>query len=112
MNKNGVLLFILLCIAVPASVSGQTVGGGDLTFSAKGARDVIFSHTTHVNIKGLKCSACHYQVFQMTKGSYKITMTSISKGDFCGKCHNGQRSFDARDPINCKRCHRGQDSLI
>ena len=107
MAMKKVLLFVLLaCIAVPLAAPAQTVGGGDLTFSARGAHDVIFSHKTHVNIKGLKCSACHYQVFQMTRGSHKIDMNSISNGEFCGKCHNGYRSFDAKVSKNCTRCHR------
>jgi len=102
-----VLFILLACIAVPLAAPAQTVGGGDLIFSANGARDVIFSHKTHVNIKGLKCSACHYQVFQMRRGSYNIDMTGISNGQFCGKCHNGHRSFDAMNSENCTRCHRG-----
>jgi len=103
-----VLLFLLLvCLVVSTAASAQTVGGGDLTFSPKGAPNVIFSHKTHVNIKGLRCSACHYQVFQMTRGSDKIDMNGISNGDFCGKCHNGQRSFNAKDSKNCTRCHIG-----
>ncbi len=108
MARNAILFIILLAvIAVSTAASAQTVGGGDLTFSPQGARDVIFSHKIHVNIKGLRCSACHYQVFQMTRGLCKIDMSGISKGDFCGKCHNGQRSFDAKDSRNCSRCHLG-----
>jgi len=103
--KKAVLIFLLIFIAVPVLVLGQVVGGGDLTFSPKGAAKVIFSHQIHVTVKGLKCSGCHYQVFQMTKGSYKMDMSKITKGDFCGKCHNGLRSFDVKDTKNCTKCH-------
>jgi c(7)-type cytochrome triheme protein len=35
-----------------------------------------------------------------------MEMSKINKGDFCGKCHNGQKGFDVKDPKNCDRCHR------
>ncbi len=94
------------CLAVPGSSVAEKIGGGDLTFTPKGAKPVIFSHEVHVNSKGLKCSGCHYHVFQMTKGSYKMDMSKITKGDFCGKCHNGIKSFDVKENNNCLKCHK------
>lgn len=105
MSKLFFLCF-LICGLVPVIASAETVGGGDLTFTPKGAAPVIFSHQVHVSVKGLKCSGCHYHVFQMTKGSYKMEMSKITKGDFCGKCHSGQKSFDVKDEKNCTRCHK------
>lgn len=96
----------LLCMMLPFNAVAQKVGGGDLTFTPKDAKPVVFSHDVHVNVKGLKCTGCHYQVFQMTKGSYKMDMKRLTKGDFCGKCHNGQKSFDVKDPKNCGKCHK------
>ena len=104
--KKALILFIFMFIAAPVIALGQDVGGGDLTFTPKGASKVVFSHQIHVVVKGLKCSGCHYQVFQMTKGSYKMDMSKITKGDFCGKCHNGLRSFDVKDATNCVKCHK------
>lgn len=98
-----VFVFVL---TVPFIATAQKVGGGDLTFNPKGAKQVVFSHDIHVNVKGLKCTGCHYHVFQMTKGSYKMEMSKLTKGDFCGKCHNGQKSFDVKDPKNCSKCHK------
>ena len=103
------LLFssLLICILImPVIASAEAVGGGDLTFKPKGAAPVIFSHQVHVSVKGLKCSGCHYHVFQMTKGSYKMDMSKITKGDFCGKCHSGQKAFDVKDEKNCAKCHK------
>ena len=97
---------VMTCLLVPMSILAQKVGGGDVTFSPKGAGTVLFSHEKHVNEKGLRCSNCHYQLFQMTQGSYKMDMTKLTKGDFCGKCHNGKRAFDVNDQKNCSRCHR------
>jgi c(7)-type cytochrome triheme protein len=87
-------------------VFAQKVGGGNLTYAPKNALPVIFNHKNHVNDKGLKCTGCHYQVFQMAQGSYKMEMKMLTKGYFCGKCHNGQKGFDVKDRKNCIRCHK------
>jgi len=93
-------------LMAPPSVYAERIGGGDITFSPKSQPQVIFSHETHVKGKGIKCTGCHYQIFQMAQGSYKMDMTKINKGDFCGKCHNGQKSFDVKVKENCVRCHK------
>ncbi len=103
--KKGRAAGLLLLLLVPAFSIAQTVGGGDVKFKPKNASPVIFSHEIHVNTKGLKCTGCHYHVFQMTKNSYKMDMSKITKGEFCGKCHNGQRSFGVDDEKNCQKCH-------
>ncbi len=104
---KGVVLAALLCgLVFPFSVSAQQVGGGDLTYKPKGSNPVYFSHQKHVEGKGVKCTGCHYHVFQMSTNSYKMDMSKMTKGEFCGKCHNGQRSFDANDPKNCDKCHK------
>jgi len=105
MNKIFALAVVAF-LSVPLFAFAQKVGGGDLTFSPKNASPVVFSHEKHVNGKGLKCTGCHYQIFQMAQGSYKMEMSKINKGDFCGKCHNGQKCFDVKDAKNCNRCHR------
>ncbi len=97
---------VITCLIMPIGALAQKVGGGDLTFTPKNAAPVVFSHEKHVNGKGLKCTGCHYQIFQMAQGSYKMEMSKINKGDFCGKCHNGQKAFDVTDQKNCVRCHR------
>ncbi len=94
--------FCLLSLAGTAAASG----GGNLTFNTKNAKPVTFSHDEHVNIKELKCSACHNHTFQMAKGSDKMDMTKINKGQFCGRCHNGTTAFDVKDKASCGRCHK------
>ena len=103
--KRILVAVLVMCFGVALIASAET-GGGDLTFSPKGAKKVVFSHTYHVETKGLKCSGCHYQMFQMSKGSYKMEMSKITKGDFCGKCHNAQKAFDVKDAKNCEKCHK------
>ncbi len=108
--KTAYVLCTIFCLALYGVLSGgpavAAVGGGDLTFKPQGAKQVFFSHEQHVNVKTLKCSACHYHIFQMAKDSYKIDMSKITKGAFCGICHNGERSFDVKDKAQCGRCHK------
>ncbi len=106
MKKRISVSLLLLSLLFPLSAFAQKVGGGDITFTPKNAGQVLFSHEKHVSGKGVKCSGCHYQIFQMAQGSYKLDMSKINKGDFCGKCHNGQKSFDVQNKKNCSRCHR------
>ena len=106
MKKVFIVLLLVVCLALPLSVMAQKVGGGDIKFTPKNAGPVTFSHDSHVKGKGIKCTGCHYQIFQMAQGSYKMDMSKITKGDFCGKCHNGQKSFDVRGTDNCVKCHK------
>ncbi len=99
-------IFFVFSMMLVSGAGAQVVGGGDLTFRPKGADPVAFSHEVHVKSKGLKCTGCHYQVFQMTQGSYKMDMSKLTKGSFCGKCHNGEKSFDVKDAKNCVKCHK------
>jgi c(7)-type cytochrome triheme protein len=104
--KKVCAFFAVFCFVCSAGTAGAAVGGGDLTFAPKNAKPVYFSHTQHVSVKTFKCSACHYHAFQMAKDAYKMDMAKITKGQFCGICHNGERSFDVKDQKSCGKCHR------
>jgi c(7)-type cytochrome triheme protein len=106
--KRHIVVALTACLALPSVSLAQKVGGGDVQFTPKNASPVTFSHQTHVKEKGVKCSGCHYQIFQMNKetASYKMDMSKLTKGEFCGKCHNGQKSFDVSSPANCVKCHK------
>jgi c(7)-type cytochrome triheme protein len=106
MNYRITVSILIFCLVIPFTAVAEKVGGGDIKFNPKNASPVVFSHEKHVNDKGLKCTGCHYQIFQMQQGSYKMDMDKITKGDFCGKCHNGQKSFDVKDQKNCYKCHK------
>lgn len=101
-----VIAALAAALLMPPAVLAEKVGGGDIRFTPKNASPVVFSHEKHVKDKGLKCTGCHYQIFQMAQGSYKMDMSKLTKGEFCGKCHNGQKSFDVKDDKNCSRCHQ------
>ncbi len=98
---------IVFCLTVLiAARPARSVGGGDLVFRPDpNVRPVLFSHEGHVNGHDIKCSGCHYRIFQMAKGSYKMDMEKITKGEFCGACHDGRKAFGVKDRKNCKRCH-------
>lgn len=98
----------VLCIvaSAPFGAAAKT-GGEDITYAPKGVGKVIFSHSHHVEIKSLKCNDCHYKTFQMAgNDSYKMDMGALTKGEFCGSCHNGAKAFDVKEAQNCKKCHK------
>jgi c(7)-type cytochrome triheme protein len=104
MKKSWLAAAVLfLTISVTAAAS---TGGGDRLYKPQGAKPVFFSHEEHVNVRGTKCSACHYHAFQMANESYQMDMAKLTKGKFCGICHNGVRSFGVDDKANCGRCHK------
>jgi c(7)-type cytochrome triheme protein len=104
--KSSCTLLALLFLVLPVGTAVADVGGGDLTYNPKNAKPVLFSHAKHVDGKEYKCSACHNHTFQMAKDSYKMDMSKITKGQFCGRCHNGERSFDVNDKASCLKCHK------
>ncbi|MGW8272551.1 MAG: cytochrome c3 family protein [Thermodesulfovibrionales bacterium] len=90
------IAFVGTAMAVPA---GKTVQ------YESAAGKVVFDGKTHAD-KGFKCNDCHPGIFQMKKGSVKITMEAINAGKLCGECHNGTKAFKADDQANCARCHQ------
>lgn len=62
---------------------------------------VNFSHQNHA--KKYRCSECHLKLFQMKKGTSKMLMDEMYKGNSCGKCHNGKTAFSSTD---CNKCHK------
>ena len=107
MKQTVVVLAVLLSFMLPFGAIAQVlVGGGNIRFDPKKAAPVVFNHEKHVAANGRKCSGCHFGIFQMEKGSNKMKMNMITKGHFCGTCHNGRNAFDVEDRAQCKRCHQ------
>ncbi len=104
--KSSFALLAVLFLVLPVGTAFADVGGGDLSYNPKNAKPVLFSHAKHVDGKEYKCSACHNHTFQMAKDTYKMDMSKITKGQFCGRCHNGERSFDVNDKASCGKCHK------
>lgn len=67
----------------------------------EGQRPVIFPHWFH-RIR-YQCRVCHSELgFEMQAGANDVTMDEITKGKFCGACHNGDIAW----PVdNCDLCH-------
>ena len=105
-TKAGALIVVFCLVLVAAISASAGTGGGDLTYKPQNAKPVTFSHEEHVNLKELKCSACHNHTFQMGKDEDKMDMSKMTKGLFCGHCHNGAKAFDVKDKANCNRCHK------
>ncbi len=107
MKMKASAVVVVLCLLCSAGMAVATVaGGGDMKYTPRNAKPVVFSHEEHVNVKELRCSACHNHTFQMAKDEAKMDMSKMTKGLFCGRCHNGTRSFDLKDKANCSRCHK------
>lgn len=78
-------------ITIPHTAPGPIVEGA-----------VMFPHWIHR--MQFRCSVCHDAIFQMKAGGDAITMDDISKGKYCGTCHNGKTAF-AVGFDTCDRCH-------
>ncbi|MGE5807581.1 MAG: c(7)-type cytochrome triheme domain-containing protein [Nitrospirota bacterium] len=105
--KQLFVVIVLIGLSLPLNLLAQRVGGGDIVFrpSVPGVKPVLFSHEKHVSEKGIKCCRCHYEIFEMARGSYGMNMEKITKGEFCGMCHNGRDAFDVHDKTLCEKCH-------
>lgn len=81
----------------------------DLFVWIKPVKAVIFHHNTHVDEYGLDCDSCHDDAFAMKKGvaekSANFTMKAMYKGQYCGKCHDGETAFASN--TLCNTCHIG-----
>jgi c(7)-type cytochrome triheme protein len=95
----------ILTIAVIAAFVSSAMAvppGKTLEYEGGGTGKVVFDGKIHAD-KGLKCNDCHTTIFQMKKGSAKLTMADLNAGKYCGVCHNGTKSFKV---VNCARCHK------
>ncbi len=104
--RSFVITGVVSALFIMPVPSFAKVGGGDVEYTPKGAGKVVFQHEYHVKLKGMRCNGCHYKPFQMSTGSYRMKMDTLTKGQFCGLCHNGKDGFDLVSRQNCKRCHQ------
>jgi c(7)-type cytochrome triheme protein len=102
MKKVICLVVVTLCVSAVAALA--VPANKTLVFDKSPLGQVTFSGTVHKDA-GLKCKDCHNpEMFpKMKQGTVKITMDEIYEGKLCGACHNGKRSFAAKE--NCNRCH-------
>lgn len=75
---------------------------GKITWPTPILGTVAFSHTTHLRDKSLSCKSCHPNPFTMKAHTAQLKMRNLYDGLYCGKCHNGRKSFSLNQ---CYRCH-------
>ncbi len=77
---------------------------------SKPVKAVVFHHQLHTDEYGLECDSCHNEVFAMKSGTAEqspfFTMKSLYKGQYCGKCHDGETAFASN--TLCNTCHIGK----
>ncbi len=92
----------LAAVLALSSPAWSRIGGGDITYSGRGAGSVVFSHSSHVGKTRLNCMECH-RITATAKINGRTGMKDMKNGAFCGVCHDGQTAFGVTD--NCARCH-------
>jgi len=103
--KKTVLAVVVLVIVAFVGSALAVPPGKDIEYGGGDAGKVVFDGKTHAD-KGLKCNDCHTKIFQMKKGTAKITMADLNAGKSCGECHNGTKAFNSNDAANCAKCHK------
>ncbi len=99
------MVFIFLAlVSIPANILAVPLGKS-ITWEGGGQGTVKFEGNEHSE-KGYKCESCHPSLFQKKKGSAKMTMALLDKGEYCGYCHNGKVAFSSSDPKKCHECHK------
>ena len=64
---------------------------------------VSFSHSSHRT--RYTCRVCHFELeFMMQANATEITEQANRKGEYCGKCHNGELAFGHTEEY-CVYCH-------
>jgi c(7)-type cytochrome triheme protein len=102
-EEPGVRTIPILAALVAAAPVLAVVGGGDVTFTVKGAEKATFSHEAHVVKAKLGCRDCHPKPYLDSARSKRATMKQMEKGQSCGACHDGKR---AAGLDGCGSCHR------
>ena len=104
MRITVLLVTILVAVAFVGSAFA-TPAGKTVEFAGGAQGKVVFDGKTHAD-KGLKCNDCHTKLFQMKKGTFKMTKEDHGNDKGCGACHNGTKAFDVKAKDSCAKCHK------
>ena len=103
MKKTTICMYIFLFVSFSSTVLAVPAGN-NIEYTNNTIGKVIFSGDSHAQ-KGLKCNACHPELFSLKKGTTKIQFADHHKGKkYCFSCHNGKSAFGAKD--TCSKCHK------
>jgi len=109
------LSVLLLCFIVAIAFVGIAIAsppGKTVEYAGGEQGKVIFDGNTHSVAQGMKCPDCHPKLFQMKKGSYKMTLEDHAGETGCGACHNGTQAFSQSDEAECAKCHKGAETEV
>jgi c(7)-type cytochrome triheme protein len=96
---------LVLIIGVLSAAAALAIQPGKTVTWNTSMGKVVFDGKNHADAK-VGCLECHSKIFKMKKFSTEMKMADINAGKFCGKCHNGKRSFATNDKDNCEICHK------
>ena len=111
-STRGLVVVVVLAAAAVASAGSLTRLPEDYEIpkAERSPGQVTFRHTTHVKAKTADCTVCHPGDFKIleakTADGAPITHKRMNKGELCGACHNGEKSFGLDD---CEMCHEEED---
>lgn len=101
-------LLLTAVALVPFDVAAEY---GDIVFVRKVKEGNEYPPATfphYVHRMQFKCYVCHDAIFEMKAGANDVHMADISKGKFCGTCHNETIAFGPTFE-SCQRCHKSND---
>jgi c(7)-type cytochrome triheme protein len=109
------VLMILAALALVTTVAAQSKlpnlpGPYEFKQTGDSPGKVTFNHASHVDEAAPSCTSCHPKAFSILKAGTTVdgkpvTHAGMEKGQACGACHNGKKSFGFDD---CTLCHRAQ----
>jgi c(7)-type cytochrome triheme protein len=108
--KIFIIIACIISLIAFFSIAFASPPGKTVEFADGDQGKVIFKGDTHGVKQGMKCNDCHPKLFQMKKGTFKMTKEDHGKGIGCGACHDGKEHFgkivfSQSDEANCGKCH-------
>jgi len=114
-GRAAAALMMLAALALVTTVAAQSKlpnlpGPYEFKQTGDSPGKVTFNHASHVDEAAPSCTSCHPKAFSILKAGTTVdgkpvTHAGMEKGQACGACHNGKKSFGFDD---CTLCHRAQ----
>jgi len=114
-RRAAAVLLTLAALALVTTVAAQSKlpnlpGPYEFRQTGDSPGKVTFNHASHVDEAAPSCTSCHPKAFSILKAGTTVdgkpvTHAGMEKGQACGACHNGKKSFGFDD---CTLCHRAQ----
>ncbi len=107
-RRTGFVSMLTVGLAIPSQATDPVLGDVrmDRLSTTNAIPPVVFPHWKHRT--EFRCYACHPEIFEMRAGANAVSMDAISRGEFCGACHDGHTAF-AVGFDSCRTCHSGAE---